>query len=155
MPNIRKSMLHTLIVGTANLIDASVTAAKLAANALTPASVAVTPATGIGVTVTATFEIPNTAGDYDLVLPAKIEWADMTAVKTLGNGGAGDTVRLKNGANNLSNALSLNAVVGTIVWADSNDPAYNTVASGGTLRVTAAKATNCACHITVYGVVRA
>ena len=155
MPNVRKSMLHTSIVTAANIVDATITAAKLAPSSLTVGNVASAALTGIGLAVCATFEIPNTAGDYDLVIPLKIEFSDMTAVKTTGNGGAGDTVRLKNGATVISDALSLNAVTGSIVWAGAMDPTQNIVAAGGTLRVTAVKATNCACHVTVYGVVRA
>jgi len=165
MPNIHRSALHNdiittpkilnLNVTTAKIADAAVTAVKLAPSALTAANVAPVALTGIGVGVDATFDIPNTAGDYDLALPFKVEFFQMIVIKTGLNGGAGDTVTLKNTATAISNAVSLNVVVGALANASAMDPAQNTVAAAGTLRVSAAKVTNCAARILVHGVVRA
>ena len=164
MPNIHRSALHNdiittpkilnLNVTTAKIADAAVTAVKLAPSALTAVNVAPAALTGIGVGVDATFDIPNTAGDYDLALPFKVEFFQMVVIKTGSNGGAGDTVTL-NTATAISNAVSLNAVVGAIANASAMDPTQNTVAAAGTLRVSAAKVTNCAARILVHGVVRA
>lgn len=165
MPIIHRSQLHDDIITTAKIknlqvttpkiADAAVTAVKLAPNALTAPNVASAALTGIGIPVVATFEIPNTAGDYDVVLPAKLEVYGMTAIKVGNNGGAGDSVTLKNLATAISNAVSLNSSVGALATASTMDPAQYTVSAGGTLRVTAAKVTHCGCHITVNGVIRA
>tara|TARA_R110000868_G_scaffold142096_3_gene359225 strand:+ start:1235 stop:1732 length:498 start_codon:yes stop_codon:yes gene_type:complete len=165
MPIIHRSQLHNDIITTAKikdlqvtalkLADSAVTAAKLAPNSLTVPDVASAALTGVGIPVAVTFEIPNTAGDYDVVLPAKMEVYGMTTIKVGSNGGAGDSVTLKNLATAISNAVSLNSSVGALATASTMDPAQYTVSAGGTLRVTAAKVTHCGCHITVTGVIRA
>lgn len=94
-------------------------------------------------------DVADTAADYDLTVPYKVKVLDVYAMKTTANGGSGDTVTLKNGSTAISNAMSLNINDQLLARATSINDAQQVVAAGGTLRVTAAKVTNCACSVFV------
>lgn len=94
-------------------------------------------------------DIADAAADYDFVAPYKVKVIDVYAMKTEANGGSGDTVTLKNGSTAISNAMSLNINDQLLARATSINDAQQVIASGGTLRVTAAKVTNCACSVFV------
>jgi hypothetical protein len=105
-----------------------------------------------GIPVVHRLTIADAAGDTDIVLDHKTRVIEAWAVKTGANGGAGDTATLKNGATAISNAISLNVTDKSIARAGEIDDAQHEIAAGGTLRVTAAKVTNCACEFYVLGI---
>jgi len=154
MPNIRRSMMHTDSVATNAIVDKAVTNAKLAATAVNPDVVAPTAASGWGVYVCFTTDITDAAGDTDFTMPFKFELQEVQIIKTVGNGGAGDTLTVKAGGTAISNAISLNVTNKATAWAGSIDIAQSTLAKGATLRFTAAKATNCACRVNICGTIR-
>ena len=77
---------------------------------------------------------------------------DAWAVKTSTAGGSGDTVTVKNGSTAISDAISLNVADKAVARAGEVDDASHEIAEDGTLRVTAATATNNACTVYVLGV---
>lgn len=76
------------------------------------------------------------AGNEDVVLTQKVRVIDVWAQHTGGAGEASDTIRLYNGANAISDAMSWAGADAAIVRAASIDDAYADVAAAGTLRVT-------------------
>ena len=105
-----------------------------------------------GLPVLHRIDIADGAGDTDVTLTYKTRVLDVWAVKTAANGGAGDTVTIKNGATAITDALDLNAVDKTVVRAGTIDDAQHEIAAAGTLRVTAANGTNNACTVYVLGI---
>jgi predicted RecA/RadA family phage recombinase len=105
-----------------------------------------------GIPVLHRVNIADGAGDTDVVLTHKTRVVEVWAVKTAANGGAGDTVTVKNGATAITDAMSLNINDKLIVRAASIDDAQHEIAAAGTLRVTAANVTNNACTVYVLGV---
>lgn len=153
MPTVRKSMLHNLSVATRSLVDSAVTTAKIATSAITGAKIGTIGTDGSSGTapIEICVTIADSAGNTDLVIPFNCEVMDAYALKTATNGGAGDSIQLKTGGGTaISDAMSLAiSADGGIVRAASLDPATRTIASGGTLRFTAAKATSCGCVVVV------
>lgn len=91
-------------------------------------------------------------GDVDVVLDHKTRVIDAWCVKTGGAGGAANTIQVKNGANALTDAMSINIADQAIARAGSIDDAQHEIAAGGTLRVTRTKAGgNAACTVYVLG----
>lgn len=154
MPNIRRSMMHTDSVATNAIEDKAVTNAKLAATAVNPDVVSPTAASGWGVPVSFSTDITDAAGDTNFTLPFKFELQEVQIIKTVGNGGAGDTITVKAGGTAITNAISLNLTNKATAWEGAIDVAQSTMAKGSTLRFTTAKVTNCACRVTVAGTIR-
>lgn len=94
--------------------------------------------------------IADSAGDTDITMARKVRVIDVVAVKTANNGGSGDTLTVKNGSNAITGALDLNVSDAVVVRAGSIDDATHEISAGGTLRLTAAKNTNCACIAYVH-----
>jgi len=105
-----------------------------------------------GVQVVHRITIADATANTDVVLTHKTRVIDAYAVKTAADGGAGDQVIVQNGANAISNVISLNAVDKTLVRVGTLDDAQWSIAAGGTLRIAATKATNCACEVVVIGI---
>lgn len=86
-------------------------------------------------------------------LPFKCRVREVRLVKTAGNGGASDTIRVANGAtsNWITNALDINVVDQTVVRATTLDDAFYDLAAGATIRVarTKSSAANVACVVTL------
>lgn len=96
--------------------------------------------------------IADAAGDTDIVLEHKTRVIDAWAVKKGGAGGAGDTVTLKNAGTAITDAMDLNVADKAVARAGTIDDAQYEIAAGGTLRVTAAKASDCECDVYVLGI---
>lgn len=107
-----------------------------------------------GVPVVHRIDVPDGAtGDIDVVLTHKTRVIDAHVVKTVANGGAVNTVQVKNGANPITDAMSININDQAIARAASIDDAQHEIAAGGTLRVTRTKAGgNAACIVYVRGI---
>ena len=85
------------------------------------------------------FAVPDAAtGDIDIVVAEKIEVLDVICRKDAG-AGAANTMQVKNGATAISDAIAC-AVDKTITRAGTIDVAQNTIAAGGTLRLTTTRA---------------
>jgi len=97
--------------------------------------------------------VADAAGDTDVTLEHKTRVIDVWAVKVGGDGSTGgDTVQVKNGANAITDAISLGVSDKDIARASQIDDAYHEIAAGGTLRVTAAKDSDCQCVVYVQGI---
>jgi hypothetical protein len=107
-----------------------------------------------GMPVIYTFAVPDAAtSDIDIVVNDKIEVLDVICRKDSG-AGAGNTMQIKNGATAISDAIAC-AVDKTITRAGTIDVASNTIAAGGTLRLTATKAAGTrTATVTVIAVLR-
>lgn len=111
-----------------------------------------------GVEVVHIVAVPDgTTGDVDVVLTYKTEVTRIEVIKTAGDGGASDTITVKNSTNAITNAMDINVVDKTVVRPTTIDDARTVIAAAGTLRVTRTKASaaNVACRVLVYGVRRA
>lgn len=106
-----------------------------------------------GIPVIHRIDIPDAAtGDVDVVLTHKTRVINAWAVKTGANGGAANTVQVKNGSNAITDAMSININDTLIVRAASIDDAQHEIAAAGTLKVTRTKAGgNAACIVYVQG----
>lgn len=158
--SISATQLALRSVITDRLDDLAVTAAKIAAGAVTQAKVSANSLDG---TVVKNVADVNTEGailivhrvtaaalsaDVDVILTHKTRIIDVVAVATAA-GAAADTITVKNGANAISNALDLNVADKTVVRAGTLDDAQWDIAAGGTLRVTGASAVNA--EVFIYG----
>ena len=175
MPNVRESMIHDDAVTAAKIKDgavsgsalasgsvteaklgtAAVTSTKIAESAVAPFNVANTATSGVGMAYTVTIAVPDAAGDVDVTIPYKSEVIDVQTLKRGGAGGAGDTLTIKNLATAITNAISLNTADNTRTHATTIDDATSTISAAGTLRATAAKASDCECTVIVTLVRRA
>ena len=111
-------------------------------------------ANGIGgIPVIHRIDIADAAtGDVDVTLTYKTLVLEAWAVKTGGAGGAANTVQVKNGANAITDAMSINIADTTVARAATIDDAQWAIAAGGTLRVSRVKAGgNAACTVFVLG----
>ena len=104
-----------------------------------------------GVPVVHRIDIADGAGDTDVTLTHKTRVIRVDVVKTAANGGAGDTVTIKNGSNAITDAIDLQINDKEFTGAGEIDDAQHEIAASGTLKVTAANATNNACTVYVYG----
>jgi hypothetical protein len=115
-------------------------------------------ATTPGALVAHVVAVPDGAtGDVDVVVAEKVEVLDVTVVKTASAGGASDTVQVKNAADAISNAISINIADQTTARAGTINDATSVINAGGTLRVTRTKASgaNAACRVIVHCLRRA
>lgn len=135
------------VQGTLDLSSATITASLTGAHMGTVADDNVIG----GIPVVHRIDIADGAGDTDVTLTHKTRVIDAWAVKTAANGGAGDTVQVKNSATAITDALDLNVSDTAIVRAGTISDASHEIAAAGTLRVTAANATNNACTVYVLG----
>ena len=104
-----------------------------------------------GIPVLHRIDIADVTGDTDLVLTNKTRVLDIWAVKTATNGGASDTVTVKNGTNAISSAIDLNINDTLLARTTSIDAAQHEIAAAGTLKITAAKSTSVSCTVYVLG----
>jgi hypothetical protein len=89
--------------------------------------------------VTLVIEIPNAAGDVDVIVPEKLRVIDARFVKTSATGvGSAKTVTLKKAAVAITNALDIAVADTTVVRAGTIDDASHTIAEGGILRASVA-----------------
>ena len=100
--------------------------------------------------VTYEVAVPNTAGNYDLKVPFACKVSFVSLVKVGVSANAGDTltvgkVTLAGAATAITNAIGLNVADKAFVAQGTLDTAANSLEAGATLRVTAAKAADCAC----------
>ena len=105
------------------------------------------------------FDIADAAGDTDIRIPDKFEVHDVRGFKTGGAGGAGDTVQIKNTADAITDAISLDVADQVSLAAGTYNDAFATIVAGGLLRATIvdgnAGATDLSCRLVVSGVLRA
>jgi hypothetical protein len=88
-----------------------------------------------GIPVVHILTIPDSAsGDTDIVLTHKT-LVLAAAVRLTATGDVGNTYQLKNGSNAISTALSPGATDNTFAWFTRIDEQFQTIAAGGTLRV--------------------
>jgi len=149
-------VLHVPSPGSGALAAGSVGAAQLADNFLVgtqAGNVANANVIG-GLPVVHRIDIADAAsGDVDVVLTHKTRVIDVCVVKTGANGGAANTIQVKNGANAITDAISININDTLIARAASIDDAQHEIAAAGTLRVTRTKAGgNAACIVYVWGI---
>lgn len=93
-------------------------------------------------------------GDVDVVLTHKTRVTDVHLVKTTGAGGGAGDITVKNSADAITDAMSINIADKVIARATTIDDAYHEIAAGGTLRVSRNRtaSTNEACIVYVRGV---
>lgn len=96
--------------------------------------------------------VADGAGDTDVTVDRKIRVLDAWAAKTSTAGGSGDTVTVKNGSSAITDAISLNVSDNVVARAGQLDDSAHEIAAGGTLRATAANATNNECEAYVLAV---
>lgn len=103
------------------------------------------------------FKIADAAtADYDLLITDKIEVLDVLVQKQAANGGAANTVQVKNAGNAITDAVSININDQALARAAAVNDANSVIAAGGTLRASVIKAGgNAACFVTVIGIKRA
>lgn len=93
-------------------------------------------------------------GNVDVVLTYKSRVINAWVVKTVGAGGASDTITVNNGATAITDAMSINVADKTLVRAGAIDDASHEISSGGTLRIVRTKvsAANVACTVYVEAI---
>lgn len=138
-------------VETAKILNANVTLAKMAAESVDGAKVAESADAAVlgAVPLLYHYRIPDVGAptDYDIVVTSKVRVVDAWILNTgIAAHGANDTIQFKNGANAITNAIAKTAATDIIVRAGTIDDARADIADGGTLRITATKATNIACE---------
>lgn len=104
-----------------------------------------------GVPVLFRIDVADAAtGNVDVVTTHKIRVIDAWAVKVGALGGAANTVQVANGANAITDAMSINIADQAVARAATIDDAQHEIAAGGTLRVIRTKAGgNAACIVYV------
>jgi hypothetical protein len=108
-----------------------------------------------GIPVVHIIDVPDgSTGDVDVTLTHKTRVLDVLVIKVAAAGGASDTLTVKNGANAITNAISINIADKTTARAGEIDDAQWDIAAAGTLRATRTKASaaNVACKVVVTGV---
>lgn len=118
---------------------------------LTAANNQITP----GIPVTLTYAVTDAVtSDIDIIVADKLEVIDVICRKDSG-AGAGNTMQLKNGAGTAISDVIACAVDKTITRASTIDLTTNTIAAGGTLRLTATKAAGTrTALVTVLAIIR-
>jgi hypothetical protein len=98
-----------------------------------------------------TFQIADAAtATYDVVVAAKCEIVDVEVIKTAANGGAANTVQVKNAGAAVSDAISININQDAIARAAVRTQANAIVNAAAQLQVTVTKAGgNAACFVVV------
>lgn len=134
-----------LVAGTASAtgLSASNSVLTVAANATNVAVAATVNDALVGVPfiVSLTTDSADLTDSYTVPAGRKLRVLDVVAIKLNTAGGAADTVQVFNGANPITNAISLNVADKTRVAATTLDDAYWDVAAGTALGVTAVEAT--------------
>jgi hypothetical protein len=138
-------------VETAKILNGNVTLGKMAAESVDGAKIAESADAAVlgAVPLLYHYRIPDVGAptDYDIVVTSKIRVVDAWILNTgIGAHAANDTIQFKNGANAITNAIAKTAATDIIVRAGTIDDARADIADGGTLRITATKATNIACE---------
>lgn len=118
-------------------------------DSLAPSQVKAKASRNFVVPVAVQVDVPNTAGDITITVPRKMRLVHVTGLKGPAAGGAGDEVTIKREANAITNAISLNVAEKTVLDAGTIDPAEHLFAADEDLVITVAKATNCACLLTL------
>jgi hypothetical protein len=121
----------------------------IAAEALTTAKVAESADADVlgAIPVLYHVDIADASADTDIVVTSKIHVADFWIVNSgIAAHATLDTVQLFNGANAISDALAKTAATEAIIRATTLAAAYQDIADGGTLKITAVKDTNVACE---------
>jgi hypothetical protein len=146
--------LFTITATGLTLAAGEIIAADIAAASLTGVVAAVVANANVigGLPVLHRIDVADGSADTDTVLTHKTRVLDVWAVKTATAGGAGDIVTAKNGATAISSAIDLNVADTLIARTTLIDDAQAEIAAAGTLKLTAVKATNCACTVYVLGV---
>lgn len=119
--------------------DGSVTQAKDAPNSRdgTIAANVADNAEIAGFKLVHTIAVPAGAtGDINVTVTHRVRVIDVHMVKRNAAGGGAGTITVKNGANPITNAMSIDVADQTIVAAATIDDAQRDIAAGGTLRVT-------------------
>ncbi len=98
------------------------------------------------------FNIPDTAGNYDITVKEKIRVIDAWGVNLAAGHATDDTWQVKNGTDAITDAVAKTATDKAIKSAETIDKAHHEVDAGGTLRVTASKDTNCAVAVYVLAI---
>lgn len=94
----------------------------------------------------------SSTANFDTVVTEKCEVVDVVCRKD--GTGTGNTVQVKNGTSNISDAIAF-AVDKAVTRAGTIDTAQNVIAAGGTLRVTATQSAGTVAGIVwVYVVIR-
>lgn len=152
---------------TSRLADEAVTTAKIDDGAVTQAkvdsggfdgTVAGRPADANvigGIPVLHRIAVPTgTTGDVDVTLTHATRVIDVWLVKTAAAGGGAGTIQVKNAANAITDAMSIDVVDQTVVRAGTIDDARHEISAGGTLRVsrTRTASTSEACVVYVLGI---
>src|SRR5437870_12473293 len=75
-------------------------------------------------------------GNVDTTLTYKVRIFDVSLIKNGNAGGGARTIQVKNGANAITDAMSINVNASTVVRAATIDSSQWEIAAGGTLRVT-------------------
>lgn len=138
-------------VETAKILNANVTLGKLAAESVDGSKVTESANAAVlgAVPLLYHYTIPDVGAptDYDIVVTSKIRVVDAWILNTgIAAHAANDTIQFKNGANAITNAIAKTAATDIIVRATTIDDSRMDIADGGTLRITATKATNIACE---------
>ena len=94
-------------------------------------------------------DVPNTAGDITLSVPRKMRLVHVTGLKGPTAGGAGDEVTVKRGSTAITDVISLNVLAKVVIGALTIDPTQHLFAADESLVISVAKATNCACLLTL------
>lgn len=91
------------------------------------------------------------AGTINIVMDRNVEVIKAWCIKTSLIGGAGDTVTVQNGANAITDAMSLNVADKVVVDAGTIDDANYQITAGDQLRFVTAEVTdsNCICYVKV------
>lgn len=144
-------------VNTAAIEDLAVTLAKIADGILTGLKLATVANANVigGVPVVHRVIVPAGAtGDVDVVLTHKTRITDVHLVKTTAAGGGAGTIQVKNGANAITDAMSINVADQTVVRPTTIDDAYWEIAAAGTLRIsrTRTASTDESCEVVVSGI---
>ena len=108
-----------------------------------------------GIPVLHRINVPaGTTGDVDTVLTHKTRVCFAWLVKTSAAGGGAGTIQLKNGANAISNAISIDVNDQTVAVIGTIDDAQHEIAAAGTLKITRTRtaSTDEACTVYVLGV---
>ena len=132
--NIRDGSLTTVLFA-----DSSVSQAKIAAGSLdaTVAKVIADNAPIAGYKLVIPIAVPAGAtGDINVTMTHRIRVIDVHLVKRSAAGGGAGTIQVKNGANAITDAISIDVGDRVIVAAATIDDATRDISAGGTLRVT-------------------
>jgi predicted RecA/RadA family phage recombinase len=138
-------------VETAKILNANVTLAKMAAESVDGSKIAESADAAVlgAVPLLYHYRIPDVGAptDYDIVVTSKIRVVDAWILNTgIAAHAANDTIQFFNGANAITNAIAKTAATDIIVRATTIDDSRADIADGGTLKITATKATNIACE---------